>query len=92
MGAISRNIKEELQKRNVRVRHIEGTPESRWVLLDCGDVIVHIFERETRNFYNLERLWGDAPVVKIKEEKRRHAHKSKAKKAKKKKKPKKKAG
>ena len=82
-ATISKNIKETLEKRNIGIRHIEGTPESKWVLLDCGDIVVHIFDRETRNFYGLERLWGDAPIVKIGEKKRRYVRKKK-KKAKKK--------
>ncbi|MFZ5597924.1 MAG: ribosome silencing factor [Bacillota bacterium] len=41
----------------------EGIREGRWILLDYGDVVVHIFQEEERNFYNIERLWGDAPVV-----------------------------
>ncbi|MCK4453181.1 ribosome silencing factor [candidate division WOR-3 bacterium] len=43
--------------------HIEGFEEGKWVLLDFIDVIVHIFSEETREFYGLERLWGDAPQV-----------------------------
>ena len=42
---------------------VEGTTPGRWILIDYGDVIVHIFTEETRRFYGLERLWGDAPNV-----------------------------
>lgn len=43
--------------------HIEGYENGRWVLLDYGDVIIHIFDEESRRYYELERLWGDAPIV-----------------------------
>lgn len=61
--AIAQNIEEELEKQKVRLWHLEGMREGRWVLLDFGDVIVHIFYRELREFYGLERLWGKAPQV-----------------------------
>jgi len=86
IGAIAKNIKEILDKHNLKVRHMEGTPENKWVLLDCGDVVAHIFNKETRNFYSLERLWSDAPVVRLtKERKRKHATKKKKSKKRKKK-------
>ncbi len=46
----------------------EGLGESSWVLVDMGDVIVHVFDEEHRSFYQLERLWGDAPRVPVPEE------------------------
>ena len=41
----------------------EGREYSRWVLLDYGDMVVHVFDQETRDYYELERLWADAPVI-----------------------------
>ena len=59
--AIAENIEEELKKSGVRNAHTEGKSEALWVLLDYGDVIVHVFQEDTRKFYDLERLWSDAP-------------------------------
>lgn len=53
-------LKEEL---GVKPLLVEGTTPGRWVLLDFGDFIVHIFTEDVRRFYGLERLWGDAPNV-----------------------------
>jgi ribosome-associated protein len=47
----------------VRPHHVEGLPQGRWVLLDYVDFVVHVFHPELRDFYQLERLWGDAPLV-----------------------------
>jgi ribosome-associated protein len=44
---------------------IEGQDEGRWILVDCGDAIVHIFQREIRDHYDLERLWSDAPFLEL---------------------------
>jgi ribosome-associated protein len=58
--AIADAILEGLKREGVRVWHREGYDYLRWILLDYVDVVVHIFQRETREFYGLERLWGDA--------------------------------
>jgi ribosome-associated protein len=56
-------IRQDLKADGVRPLHAEGRPESGWVLLDYGDVLVHVFLEDTRAYYALERLWGDAPGV-----------------------------
>jgi ribosome-associated protein len=61
--SIADTIREELRVADVRVLHGEGTAESGWMLLDYGDVLVHVFLEATRVYYALERLWGDAPSV-----------------------------
>lgn len=62
---IADGIREALKAEGVRPLHAEGTPESGWVLLDYGDVLAHVFLEETRDYYALERLWGDAPSVPV---------------------------
>lgn len=47
----------------IEPHHVEGLAQGRWVLLDYVDFVVHVFHPELREFYQLERLWGDAPVV-----------------------------
>lgn len=63
--SIADAIEEALKAHAVRVSHREGQPESGWVLLDYGDVVVHVFLPETLGFYALDRLWGDAPEVPV---------------------------
>ncbi len=61
--AIADAIRDELKAEGVRPRHVEGMPESGWILLDYGNILVHIFLEDTRAYYALERLWGDAPAL-----------------------------
>jgi ribosome-associated protein len=61
--AIADAVEEKLRAARVRPLHIEGYTNAQWVLLDYGDVVVHIFDEERRGFYGLERLWSDAPDV-----------------------------
>ncbi|MDZ7317032.1 MAG: ribosome silencing factor [candidate division KSB1 bacterium] len=65
--AVVEHIREELGKQRIKPWHIEGLGISSWVLMDFVDIVVHIFLPETRMFYNLERLWGDAPREDLKE-------------------------
>ena len=57
-------VLEYLGKKKLKPLHVEGMRDASWILLDYGSVIVHVFHHETRKFYNLERLWGDAHVLK----------------------------
>ena len=59
--AIAEAILEALEAKGVRRWHIEGKKEALWVLLDYGDVMAHVFYEDLRKFYDLERLWHDAP-------------------------------
>lgn len=59
--AIADNIEDKLAEAGVHPTHKEGYSDARWVLLDYGDVVAHVFLEEERDFYNLEQLWADAP-------------------------------
>ena len=63
VAALSGAIVEELRKEGIRPIGVEGRESSRWVLLDFGSVIVHVFAPEEREYYGLERLWGKAAKV-----------------------------
>jgi ribosome-associated protein len=65
METITGAIRAELKSDGVRPLHAEGVAESGWILLDYGDVLMHVFLEETRVYYALERLWGDAPAVSL---------------------------
>jgi ribosome-associated protein len=61
--AIADSVEAELSKAGVRPLGVEGRDYCHWVLLDFGDIIVHVFEHETRQYYSLEKLWLDAKII-----------------------------
>jgi len=63
--AIADHVVETLGEAGNKAWHVEGEEGRRWILLDFVDVVVHVFHRETRGFYSLETLWGDAPATRI---------------------------
>ncbi len=66
VAAIADGIDHALSQEGCRPSHIEGKSSSTWVLMDYGDVVVHIFDEQARSFFSLERLWGDAPIIPLK--------------------------
>ncbi|GAA2575076.1 ribosome silencing factor [Microbacterium binotii] len=65
VAAIADEIEEQLLEHGVKRLRREGREESRWILLDFGDLVVHVFHEQERVFYGLERLWKDCPIVPI---------------------------
>jgi len=63
VDAIADGIEHALAQEGRRPSHIEGKPTSTWVLMDYGDVVVHIFDEPVRTYFSLDRLWGDAPII-----------------------------
>ncbi len=63
LRAIHRDVMEQLEDEGSFPRRIEGTPASGWILIDYGDVVVHIFDVDQRTFYRLEDVWKDAPTL-----------------------------
>ncbi|WP_338451548.1 ribosome silencing factor [Niallia oryzisoli] len=66
--AIAREMKEKVEEKGLSIKRVEGFDEAKWILVDLGDVVAHIFHRDERSYYNLERLWGDAPIEQIQSE------------------------
>ena len=66
--AIAREMKSKADEAGVHVKRLEGFDEAKWVLVDLGDVVAHVFHRDERMYYNLERLWGDAPLEDLQSE------------------------
>ncbi len=65
--ALCDNVEEKLGRAGIPVRQIEGYDTANWVLMDFGDIIVHIFDKENRLLYDLERLWRDGRQIDVKE-------------------------
>ncbi|HLQ96388.1 MAG TPA: ribosome silencing factor [Pseudogracilibacillus sp.] len=65
--AIAKHVKDKMEEEDFDVRRMEGFEQGRWILLDMNDVVCHIFHKDERPHYNLERLWGDADEVSIEE-------------------------
>ena len=65
--AIVDNVEEQLGRAGFEAKQIEGNRNSSWILLDYGDVIVHVFDEENRLFYDLERIWRDGKVLEMDE-------------------------
>lgn len=63
--AIARSVKESLEENEQNVKRFEGLDQARWVLIDAGAIICHIFHKDERSYYNLERLWGDATEIQV---------------------------
>ncbi|CUE51752.1 TPA: ribosome silencing factor [Staphylococcus aureus] len=60
--AIARAVKEVANEQNIEVKRMEGYNEARWILIDLADVVVHVFHKYERNYYNIEKLYQDAPL------------------------------
>lgn len=63
--ALADEVEDEMTKLGFEPNRVEGRQSAQWILMDYYDVMVHVFLEESRNFYNLERLWSDAPMVDI---------------------------
>lgn len=61
--SIAREIKDQMDEVGIDVRRMEGFEQARWVLVDVGDIVCHVFHKDERTYYNLERLWGDAERI-----------------------------
>ena len=69
--AISDHMIRQLKEKGERLRHVEGEREASWILIDFGDVVGHVFLQDTRKFYNMEKLWRNAPQITYKDPSRK---------------------
>ena len=67
MQAMQDAVDEKLSRAGYEPKHIEGNKNTTWILMDYGDVIIHIFDKENRLFYDLERIWRDGKMVEVEE-------------------------
>lgn len=67
INAIIDEVIEKEEEAQVEIKRVEGKDGGKWVLIDLGEVIVHVFSNSERDFYNLEKLWSDAPLVDLTE-------------------------
>ena len=63
--ALADNVSEELAKLKVLTKQTEGYTAGNWILMDYGDIIIHIFDKESRSYYDLERIWKDGKIVEL---------------------------
>lgn len=63
LRAMADEVDEQLFKAGYRLKHSEGMTSKNWILMDFGDIVVHLFNKEDREFYNIERIWGDAKEI-----------------------------
>lgn len=56
-------VLDTLHEKKIKPHHTEGLQEAKWILIDYGSVMIHVFHRDTRAFYNLERLWGEGKIL-----------------------------
>jgi len=63
LQSLADTTEEVMKKHEIPINHIEGIRAGEWVLLDFGTIIVHLFDKDSREFYKLERVWGDANIV-----------------------------
>lgn len=65
VDALTETVIDYLNNHGQSMRRVEGKASGRWVLIDIGDVVVHIFHKDERSYYQLERIWSDAPVLSL---------------------------
>ncbi len=68
MGSLNDELQDKLAKEDILPKNIEGKGESGWILMDYGDIIVNIFTEESRNKYQIEKIWGDCNKLEFEEE------------------------